>query len=275
MVKKSKHEPEHEPVPSHSLHLAHRYMDGLRFDGVWSHVARNSAGAWRWKALPLPIMPAMPKAPSARSRLGDPQGAWWCARQCAAVMSPSAVPAQSLVKTPMPPPEPAALVQALQALLPNCTVQIRECGDTASQPIDIAANIDANVAADIAADMAQVLHAGGCALLRLESLDRKVECNDSSPNVRWAWMVGMETWHQTRADRPMQGSIDSTATDSSVHALLVVGPHWPAPWAGGFGAKLRPQVDGSWRLASTDGEVMHCRVTACIVVKPAVPAVRD
>ena len=267
MVKKSKHEPEHGPVPSHSLHLAHRYMDGLRFDGVWSHVARNSAGAWRWKALPLPIMPAMPKAPSARSRLGDPQGAWWCARQCAAVMSPSAVPPQPLVKTPMPHPEPAALAQALQAFLPNCAVQMRECGDTANQSMDIAVNM--------AADMAQVLRAEGCALLRLESLDRKVERNDNSLNVRWAWMVGMEVWHQARADRPMRGSTNSTVTDSTVHALLVVGPHWPAPWAGGFGAKLRPQVDGSWRLASTDGEVMHCRVTACIVIQPAGPMTRD
>ena len=270
MVKKSKHERAHEPVPSRSFHLEHRYMNGLRFDGVWSHVARNSAGAWRWKAPPLPIMPAMPEAPSAWVRLGDPQGAWWCARQCAAVMSTSAVPPQSLVKTPMPHPEPAALVQALQALLPNCAVQMRECGDTTYQPIDIAANIDANAAADITADMAQVLHAGGCALLRLESLDRKVERNNSSPNVRWAWMVGMEAWHQARADRPMQGSIDSTGTDSTVHALLVVGPHWPAPWGSGFGAKVRAQAGGSWRLASADGEVMHCRVTACIAIQPAV-----
>ncbi|MFG5775768.1 hypothetical protein ACFIQF_01720 [Comamonas sp. J-3] len=259
MVKKSKHERAHEPVPSHSFHLEHRYIDGLRFDGVWSYAARNSAGAWRWKALPLP------ETPSARVRLGGPQGAWWCARQCAAVMSTSAVSPQSLVKTQMPHSEPAALAQALQAFLPDCSVQMRECGDTASQAMDITVNM--------ATDMAQVLQAGGCALLRLESLDRKVECNDSSPNVRWAWMVGMEAWHQARADRPMQGSTNSTVTDSTVHALLVVGPHWPAPWGSGFGAKLRPQVDGSWRLASADGEVMHCRVTACIAVLPAVPVV--
>ena len=250
-----------EPAQSGAFHLEHRYMEGLRFDGLWSYLKRNSTGAWRWKVLP------MPEAPSAWVRLGDPQGAWWCARQCSAVMSPSAVPPQSLVKTPMPHPEPTALAQALQAFLPDCSVQMRECGDTANQRIDIAA--------DIAADMAQVLQAGGCTLLRLESLDRKVERNDNSPNVRWAWMVGMEAWHQARADRPMQGSIDSTATDSTVHVLLVVGPHWPAPWGSGFGAKVRAQADGSWRLASTDGEVMHCKVTACIVVKSAVPAVRD
>ena len=265
MAQRSKH----ESAQSGPVHLKHHYMDGLRFDGVWMYLVKGRAGAWSWKALPLP------EAPLAWVRLGDPQGAWWCARQCAAVMSPSAVPPRSLVITPMPPPEPATLAQALQAFLPDCSVQMGECGDTANQPIDIAANIDANVAADIAADMAQVLQAGGCALLRLERLDRKVKCNDSSPNVRWAWMVGMEAWHQARADRPMQGSTNSTATVSTVHALLVVGPHWPAPWGSGFGAKLRPQVDGSWRLASTDGEVMHCRVTACIVVKPAVSAVRD
>ena len=258
-----------ESSQSGTFHVEQRYMDGLRLNGVWSYAARNSAGAWRWKALPPP------ETPSTRVRLGDPQGAWWCARQCAAVMSPSAVPPQSLVKTPMPHPEPAALAQALQAFLPDCSVQMRECSDTANQPIDIAANIDANVAADTAVDMAQVLHAGGCALLRLERLDRKVERNGSVPVVRWTWLVGLETWHQTRADRPMQGSIDSTGTDSSVHALLVVGPRWPAPWGGGFGAKVRPHADGSWRLASTDGEIMHCRVTACIAIQPAVPAVGD
>lgn len=257
MVKKSKHEREHEAVPSRSFHLEHRYMDGLRFDGVWMYLAKGRAGARRWKALPLP------EAPLAWASLGDPQGAWWCARQYAAVMSPSAVPPQSLVKTQMPHPEPAALVQALQALLPNCAVQMRECGEKANQTMDIAA------------DMAQVLQAGGCTLLRLESLDRKVERNGSAALVRWAWMVGMETWHQAHTDGPMQGSMNSTGTDNSVHALLVVGPHWSAPWGGGFGAKLRPQTDGGWRLASTDGEVMHCRVTACIAIQSVGPATRD
>lgn len=246
-----------ESSQSGTFHVEQRYMDGLRLNGVWSYAARNSAGAWRWKALPPP------ETPSTRVRLGDPQGAWWCARQCAAVMSPSAVPPQSLVKTPMPHPEPAALAQALQAFLPDCSVQMREYGEAANQSMDIAA------------DMAQVLQAGGCALLRLENLDRKAERNGSAASVRWAWMVGMEAWHQARADRPTQESTNSTGRDNSVHALLVVGPHWPAPWGGGFGAKTRPQVDGSWRLASTDGEVMHCRVTACIVVKPAGLATRD
>ena len=235
-------------------------MDGLRFDGLWSYLKRNSTGAWRWKVLP------MPEAPSAWVRLGDPQGAWWCARQCAAVMNPSALPPQSLVKARVPhsrEPEPAALVQALQAFLPNCAFQMHGCGDTANQAMNIAVNM--------AADMAQVLQAGGCALLRLESVDRKVERNGNTPAVRWAWLVGMETWHQTRA----QGSTNSTGTESTLHALLVVGPHWPAPWGGGFGAKLRPQTDGAWRLASVDGEVMHCRVTACIAVTPIAPAAGD
>ena len=246
-----------EPAQSGAFHLEHRYIEGLRFDGLWSYLARNSAGAWRWKALPLP------EAPSAWVRFGDPEGASWCARQCAAVMSPGAVPPQSLVMTPIPHPEPAALAQALQAFLPDCSVQMRECGEAAHQSMDIAA------------DMAQVLQAGGCALLRLENLDRKAERNGSAASVRWAWMVGMEAWHQARANKPMQGSMNSTGTDNSVHTLLVVGPHWLAPWGCGFGAKLRAQADGTWRLASTDGEVMHCRVTACIAIQPAAPAARD
>ena len=253
------HRSKYERTRSGSFHLEHRYMDGLQFDGGWTYLARNRVGAWRWKALPLP------EAPSTRARFGDPQGAWWCARQCAAVMSPSAVPPQSLVNTPIPHPYSVSLAQALQALLPDCSVQMRGCGDIANQAMDIAVNM--------AADMTQVLQAGGCALLRLERLDRKVERNGSAPVVRWAWVVGMEVWHQAHADRSMQGSIDSTGTESTLHALLVVNPHWPAPWGGGFGAKLRPQTDGAWRLASVDGEVMHCRVTACIAVLPAVPVV--
>ena len=261
MVKQSKHEREHEPVPSRSFHLAHRYVDRLRFDGGWTYLARNRAGAWRWKALPLP------EAPSAWVKLGDPQGAWWCARQCAAVMSQSAVPPQSLVNTPIPHPDSVSLAQALQALLPDCSVQMREVGDTANPAMDVTVNI--------AADMAKVLQAGGSALLRLESVVRA----SSISAVRWAWMVGIETRHPAHADRPAQEQTDSavtgsTDTDSTIHALLVVGPHWPAPWGSGFGAKLRPQADGSWRAASADGEVMHCRVTACIAIQPIGPATR-
>ena len=150
MVKKSKH----EPVPLHSFHLEQRYMGGLRLNGLWSYAARNSAGAWRWKALPLP------ETPSPKVRLGDPQGAWWCARQCAAVMSPGAVPPQSLVKTQMPHPEPAALAQALQALLPDCSVQVRECGEATSQAMDIAANLAEDSAANVATDN-HAVSAGG------------------------------------------------------------------------------------------------------------------
>lgn len=253
-----------EPAQSGTFHLEHRYMEGLRFDGVWSYLARNSAGAWRWKVLPLP------EAPSAWVRLGDPQGAWWCARQCAAVMNPSALPPQSRVKARVPhprAPKPAALVQALQALLPDCSVQMHGCSDTANQAMDIAVNM--------AADMAQVLQAGGCALLRLASLDRKVERNGSAASVRWAWMVGTEEWHQVYTDKPTQESTSSTGAESTAHALLVVSPHWPSSWGGGFGAKVQPQADGSWRLASADGEVMHCRVTACIAVTPTAPAAGD
>ena len=254
------HRSKYERTRSGYFHLEHRYMDGLQFDGGWTYLARNRAGAWRWKALPLP------EAPSTRAGLGDPQGAWWCARQCAAVMSPSAVPPQSLVNTPIPHPDSVSLAQALQALLPNCSVQMREVGDTANPAMDVTVNI--------AADMAKVLQAGGSALLRLESVVRA----SSISALRWAWMVGIETRHPAHADRSAQEQTDSavtgsTGTDSTIHALLVVGPHWPAPWGSGFGAKVRPQAGGSWRLASADGEAMHCRVTACIAVLPAVPVV--
>lgn len=55
--------------------------------------------------------------------------------------------------------------------------------------------------------------------------------------------------------------------DNSLSALLVVGPHWPAPWGSGFGARVQAQLDGSWKICSVDGKVMRVRMTDCITVE--------
>ncbi|GAB2458596.1 hypothetical protein GCM10027082_06490 [Comamonas humi] len=216
---------QYEPNAPPTFHLAHRYMEGLRFNGVWEYPVQTSAGQWRWKALPL-----LDASSSSAAHL-DPQGAWWCVRQCAAVMA-QARPAAKLPKGRASCPETGQVAHALQTLLPGCEVQAEE--PVTSQSID---------------DLATVLEGRGCALLRLEGDAR----SDGSSSVRWVWLVGTEMQH---------------GTEGRLSALLVVGPRWPAPWGSGFGAKLRPWEDGRWKLCSMDGEVMQGRITAVIVVKP-------
>lgn len=213
-----------EPIVPNSFHLAHRYMEGLRFDGVWEYPVQTSTGQWRWKAL-------LPEAASEKAARDDPQGVWWCVRQCAAVMAQQARSAAKLPRGRAPRPEAEQVAHALQALLPDCEIQTEEAFTDNS--------LD---------DLATVLEERGGVLLRLESEARA--CGSTS--VRWAWMVGVET----------QVSIEG----SSVSALLVVGPSWPAPWGSGFGSKVRPLEGGRWKLCSVDGEVMQGRVTAWIAV---------
>lgn len=216
---------QHEPNAPPTFHLDHRYMEGLRFDGIWEYPVQTVAGQWRWKALPLS------DAPSGSATLRDPQGAWWCVRQCAAVTA-QARPAAKLLKGRALCPEAGQVAHVLQTLLPSCEVQAEE--SIISRSID---------------DLATVLEGGGCALLRLDG----DAGSDGSSAVRWIWLVGIEMQH---------------GTEGRLSALLVVGPRWPAPWGSGFGAKLRPWEDGRWKLCSVDGEVMQGRVTAVIAVEP-------
>ncbi|MGE8453799.1 MAG: hypothetical protein ACN6OP_24960, partial [Pseudomonadales bacterium] len=170
---------------------------------------------------------------SSATRL-DPQGAWWCVRQCAAVMA-QARPTAKLLKGRAPCPETGQVVHALQASLPGCEVKAEE--SITCRAID---------------DLATMLERRGCALLQLEG---KVHAADSS-GVFWIWMVGTETQYGANSRRET--------------ALLVVGQHWPAPWSTGFGAKVFPHDDGRWKLCSVDGEVIQGRLTALITVKPMV-----
>jgi hypothetical protein len=101
-------------------------------------------------------------------------------------------------------------------------------------------------------DLLATIEKQGCALLRFEATAR---ASEPSP-VRWVWMVGTE----------------ARVGDSSLSALLVVGPHWPAPWGSGFGAKAQRLPDTSWKICSVDGEVMRGRLTGCITAGPAAGA---
>lgn len=222
-----------EPALPTAFHLAHRYVHGLRLDGIWEYRVRTAAGTWRWKALPLL---------EAKASLDDPDGAWWCVRRCAALMAQQGLHAIRLPTRRAPAPETTEVVQVLQAMLPRCKVH----------------QLDIDVENPIV-DLAQVLEGRGCALLRL---DRGAGANGAS-TACWLWMVGIETRYQVLLSGQRLPS-----TEGLRHALLVVGPRWPAPWGSGFGAKVLPLEDGSWRFSSVDGEVLRGRLKALSVVRP-------
>lgn len=217
--------------PAASFQLQHRYMAGLRFNGIWESQVRARAGQWRWKALDL-------WEPSSReTREMDPQGAWWCVRQCSALMGKRSRTSPQLPKLRSPCPEPSEM---LQALLPSCNARELNTDDAEGPP---GRYID---------DLLATIEKQGCALLRFEANARASEPS----RVRWVWMVGTE----------------ARVGDNSLSALLVVGPHWPAPWGSGFGAKAQRLPNTSWKICSVDGEVMRGRLTACITAGPAAGA---
>lgn len=209
-----------------SFQLQHRYMAGLRFNGIWDSQVRARAGQWRWKALDL-------WEPSSReTRQFDPQGAWWCVRQCSALMAQRSRTSPQLPKLRSPCPEPSEM---LQALLPICNVRELNTNDAEGPPGRF---ID---------ELVSTIEKQGCALPRFEAAAKP----SVASRVRWVWMVGTE----------------ARVEDNSLSALLLVGPHWPAPWGSGFGARVLAQVDGRWKICSVDGKVMRARMTDCITVE--------
>jgi len=214
-----------------SFQLQHRYMAGLRFNGIWEYQVQARAGQWRWKAMDL-------WEPSSReTREFDPQGAWWCVRQCCALVGQRSRASPQIPKPRSPCPEPSEM---LQALPPSCKARELNTEDAEGA---LGRYID---------DLVATIEKQGCALLRFEATARASEPS----RVRWVWMVGTE----------------ARVGDNSLSALLVVGPRWPAPWGSGFGAKAQPLPDASWKICSVDGEVMRGRLTGCITAGPAAGA---
>ena len=209
-----------------SFQLQHRYMAGLRFNGFWEYQVQARAGQWRWKAL----HPG--EQQSNETRKLDPQGAWWCVRQCSALVGRRSRASPQLPKPRSSCPEPSEMLQALPL---SC--KAREL-DTEDAEGALGSYID---------DLVATIEKQGCALLRFEATARASEPS----RVCWVWMVGTE----------------ARVGDNSLSALLVVGPRWPAPWGSGFGARVQAQFDGSWKICSVDGKVMQVRMTDCITVE--------
>lgn len=223
---------------SSTIHLEHRYLQGLRFAGAWAYPMTLPSGRRRWQTLPL-LEPS-----SVRTADHDPQGAWWCVRRCAAVMGQRSLRSLRAVQQWSPAPEAAQVAQALQELLPSCLVY----------PSHLFSELPM-------AHIARLLDNGGCALLRLAFMPYA----GNTAKVYWAWVVGVETCcFVTRGEAP-------AITKETLQALLLVGQRWAAPWGSGFGAKLQRAGTERCMLCSVDGQRLQGSCTAVVVVTP-VPA---
>lgn len=149
--------------------LAHRFVRGLRFDGLWQYAVRMASGRTSWKELPL-----QPN-PHARACMDDPEGAWWCVRRSAAVLRGAPWRSVRLPHGLPPRPDAEEVGRVLGAMLPGWTLQSRQ---------DIPASLEGT---------SHALEGGGCALVRL-TLPAS-----HRPTAYWAWVVGAEAQDRGRA----------------------------------------------------------------------------
>jgi putative phage-type endonuclease len=140
--------------------VVHRFMPGLRFDTLWQYQVESASKGIVWEKLPLELD---------STATYDPEGIWWCVRQCAAVVE--CVPWRSvrLPKKLALHPSPKEVAQVLRKALPNRTLQ------TELGPMHTSLE-----------SISQVLSRRGCALVRLELLHKK------QPTMHWVWVVGTE-----------------------------------------------------------------------------------
>ncbi len=201
-----------------TAHVTHRFTPGLRFDGLWTYAARMPSGRRYWARLPATRTGGVAAA--------DPQRAWWCVRQCVAVLN--RMPWHSVHLPPGLPvqPECGDVALALGAMLADWNVKVLD-ESTAQAPL--LRSTDA-------------LLANGCSLLQLQAEDLSV----GAPPVFWAWVVGVEMHEKfKRAKRTSAFDVPGRP-----RALLI----WP------FGSKspltrnhaLRMTVDGEG-LCGVDG----------------------
>lgn len=214
-----------EAARHESAGLVHHFMQGLCFDGLWRYAVRESESTLRWDELSLE---------SGTSRAsGDPEGAWWCARRCVAVLGQRAWrlvrPPQALQRCP----SIAQVERVLHTMLPGWDLRAEQGRGPASMNAIV-----------------QALEQGGCALVRL------VLQGPRRQGVCWAWVVGVEM----RARAPLQ---------AQERALLVVGAPWHAPWGCGYGARLMPGEYGAWVVRSTEGQCVACEAVEVVVLKLA------
>lgn len=214
----------------------HRFLPGLRFHSFWYYQTRGTTGRLRWARLPMV---------SDACAMADPDGAWWCAQRCAAVLArrpwrslplPSGLPAQ---------PGAEEVAREMQQWLP-----------------------DLSVATATVERCTHALERGGSALLQLHAWNR------ATPAPRWAWVVGVE-WE---ASLPHQGLAPSTpplsARPMEPRALLIVPFGQDMPWATGHTARVRlygqgPDAHSLHEVVAHSGYWFHDTGLPAVILEPA------
>lgn len=217
-----------------TAHLTHRFAPGLRFDGLWTYAARMPSGRGYWARLPATRAGGVAAA--------DPQRAWWCVRQCVAVLNrrpwqsahlPSGLPVR---------PECGDVALVLGAMLADWTVRVL---DEPWARAPLLRSTDA-------------LLGGGCSLLQLQAEDS----DDGVQRVFWAWVIGVEM--QERLPRAMR--ISAFEMLGRPRALLI----WPfgSPLAWSHALRVTVDDDGRCDAQGIDAHASRYRCMATITLEP-------
>lgn len=217
-----------------TAHVTHRFTPGLRFDGLWTYAARMPSGRTYWARLPPTRAGGMTAA--------DPHRAWWCVRQCVAVLNRK--PWQSVRLPPGLPvqPECGDVALALGAMLASWKVKVLD-GSTTRAPL--LRSTDA-------------LLASGCSLLQLQAED---SINGAQP-VFWVWVIGVEMHERfQRAKR-----ISAFDMPGRPRALLI----WPfgssSPLAWSHALRVRTDDEGLYEVDGIDARWNRYRCIGAITV---------
>ena len=209
--------------------VQHHYMRGLCFDSLWSYQTRSRSGRAVCSYLDLGA-DAYPW-----SQEDDPEGAGWCVRCCASVLSQRLVSLTHVQHVAIPTGEPASLVSVLHQLLPKCEIDVRHTIDKTAM-----------------AEILNVIGSGGGVLARME---RQHQLRQILPY--WVWIVGVET-------KPVPLCLSGMQTQ----ALLMVGRELSPPWTSGYGAKARLVGIGEWMIRSVDGQAWSGAFSSMICLRP-------
>ncbi|QIL80834.1 hypothetical protein G7047_13655 [Diaphorobacter sp. HDW4A] len=216
--------------------LAHRYMQGIRFDGVWEYQVVAASGRKRWQSLP-------PDSEHAQRTDSEDhlESLAWCLRRCTAVMTKRPM---GSIAVQLQLAEQAINSVVWEALFPACEIRHSNAIVKASMNC-----------------LARVLERGGCALLKLAL--HRAQRRDSEPAGCWVWVVGVEV-----QKLPEPEDRHWIISDEMVRAALVVSHSWAAPWGSGFGARVSWDAVGRCILCSVDGERLQGRCADIVVIEP-------
>lgn len=212
--------------------LVHRYMPGIRFDGLWEYQVANSSGELRWSFLP------MDEGDAGRD---DPDGLGWCLCKCIAVTTQ----------------RPLLKVVDVERLLAH----LMDMGDWKATQAGYEV-VHVKKSAEITMDsVARLLEEGGCVLMKIEKRGKKRQ--PEKVEATWVWVVGVEFQIAPQDPLPKDGTVNSV-----VRSLLTVWKTNAPPWASGYGARLSLLKEEECLMSSTDGHWLQGRCMEALFLVP-------